>query len=90
MPSAIERTGHSTLNLRIDPALKAEFVKVVEAENRPASDVVRELMRRYVDGARQRRFAVEAQRQSQMIADSKDETEVMRWIQDVSAMDSEQ
>jgi antitoxin component of RelBE/YafQ-DinJ toxin-antitoxin module len=78
-----------TLNLRIDADLKAEFVAAVEAEERPASEVLRSLMRDYVEEARKRRFAAEARRQSQMIAASKDEAEVMRWIQDVSALEGE-
>jgi uncharacterized protein YqfA (UPF0365 family) len=73
------------LNLRLDAALKAEFVAQVEAEDRPAAEVLRELMRSYVEEARKRRFAAEARRQSQLIAASEDEAEVMRWIQDVSA-----
>jgi antitoxin component of RelBE/YafQ-DinJ toxin-antitoxin module len=77
----------STLNLRIDAALKAEFTAAIESEDRPAAEVLRGLMRRYVEEARQRRFAAEARRQSQLIAASEDEAEVMRWIQDVSAQD---
>ena len=85
MPHAIARPKESTLNLRIDAALKQEFVAEVEAEDRPAAEVLRTLMRGYVAEARKRRFAAEARRQSQLIADSQDEAEVMRWIQDVSA-----
>jgi antitoxin component of RelBE/YafQ-DinJ toxin-antitoxin module len=77
------------LNLRIDADLKAEFVAAVEAEERPASEVLRALMRNYVEEARKRRFAAEARRQSQMVSTSKDEAEVMRWIQDVSALEGE-
>lgn len=79
----------TTLNLRIDADLKAEFVAAVEAEERPASEVLRSLMRDYVEEARKRRFAAEARRQSQMVSNSKDETEVMRWIQDVSALEGD-
>jgi metal-responsive CopG/Arc/MetJ family transcriptional regulator len=75
--------------LRIDADLKAEFVAAVEAEERPASEVLRSLMRDYVEEARKRRFAAEARRQSQMVSNSKDETEVMRWIQDVSALEGD-
>ena len=56
-----------------------------EAEDRAAAEVLRELMRRYVADARRRRFEAEARRQSQLIAGSRDEAEVMRWIGDVSA-----
>ena len=79
----------TTLNLRIDADLKAEFVAAVEAEERPASEVLRSLMRDYVEEARKRRFAAEARRQSQMVSNSKEETEVMRWIQDVSALEGD-
>jgi antitoxin component of RelBE/YafQ-DinJ toxin-antitoxin module len=89
MPRTIARTNEATLNLRIDAALKAEFAAAVEAEQQPAAEVLRGLMRGYVDQARQRRFAAEARRQSQLIAASEDEAEVMRWIQDVSAMGPE-
>jgi len=74
------------MNLRIDAALKAEFAAAVEAEDRPAAEGLRALMRRYVEDARLRRFAAEARRQSEFIAASEDEAEVMRWIQDVSAL----
>ena len=85
MPDTIARHKETTLNLRIDAALKQEFVAVVEAEDRPAAEVLRALIRGYVEEARKRRFAVEARRQSKLIAASEDEAEVMRWIQDVSA-----
>lgn len=85
MPVTEDRGKEATLNLRVDAALKAEFVSVVEAEERPAAEVLRALMRGYVEEARRRRFAAEARRQSQLIAASKDEAEVMRWIQDVSS-----
>jgi hypothetical protein len=85
MPQAAERTRETTLNLRIDAVLKAQFAAVVEAEDRPAAEVLRGLMRGYVEDWQRRRFAAEARRQSKLIADSEDEAEVMRWIQDVSA-----
>ena len=90
MPKTSSRPRESTLNLRIDAALKAEFMQVVEAEDRPVAEVLRSFMRRYVDEARKRRFAAEARRQSQLIASSEDEAEVMRWIQDVSALEDGQ
>jgi hypothetical protein len=83
--NTIAYSGETTLNLRLDAALKAEFFAQVEAEDRPVSEVLRSLMRGYVEEARKRRFAAEARRQSQLIAASEDEAEVMRWIQDVSA-----
>jgi hypothetical protein len=89
MPATEERGKEATLNLRVDAELKAEFVSAVEAEERPAAEVLRALMRNYVEEARRRRFAAEARRQSQLVAASKDEAEVMRWIQDVSALEGE-
>ena len=85
MPQAAERTRETTLNLRIDAVLKAQFAAVVEAEDRPAAEVLRGLMRGYVEDWQRRRFTAEARRQSKLIADAEDEAEVMRWIQDVSA-----
>jgi len=85
MPVTEDRAKEATLNLRVDQALKAEFTSAVEAEDRPAAEVLRGLMRNYVEESRRRRFAAEARRQSQLVAASGDETEVMRWIQDVSA-----
>ena len=87
MSQSLTRPREATLNLRIDAALKMEFAEAVKAEDRPVAEVMRALMRGYVDEARQRRFAAEARRQSQLIASSEDEAEVMRWIQDVSALD---
>jgi len=90
MPRTIARPRESTLNLRIDAGLKAEFVEAVKADDRAASEVLRSMMRDYVEEARRRRFAAEARRQSQFIASSEEEAEVMRWIQDVSALESGQ
>lgn len=79
----------TTLNLRLDSTLKAEFMAAAESEGQPAAEVLRSLMRRYAEETRQKRFAAEARRQSQLISQSREEAEVMRWIQDVSAMESE-
>jgi hypothetical protein len=77
------------LNLRIDADLKQRFAAAAEAEDRPVSEVLRSLMLDYVEEAHKRRFAAEARRQSQLISASEDEAEVMRWIQDVSAVESD-
>jgi len=87
MPHGDAGLKETTLNLRIDAALKAEFTAAVETEDRAAAEVLRSFMRRYVEEAQRRRFAAEARRQSQLIAASEDEAEVMRWIQDVSALE---
>ncbi|MGA2086440.1 MAG: antitoxin MazE-like protein [Terracidiphilus sp.] len=90
MHQTMARPRESTLNLRIDAALKEEFMAQMEAEDRPAAEVLRSLMRGYIEEARKRRFAAEARRQSELIAASEDEAEVMRWIQDVSALEGDQ
>jgi len=54
------------------------------------AEILRNLMQNYVEEARRRRFAAEARRQSQLVAASEEEAEVMRWIQDVSALEGVQ
>jgi len=73
----------TTLNLRIDAKLKADFTAAVG--DRPVAEVLRSLMRDYVEIARKLEFAAEARRQSQLIASSQDEAELLRWIEDVSS-----
>ena len=88
MAGSTTHSTETTLNLRIGIALKEEFAAAAAAEHRPSSEVLRSLMSEYVEEARRRQFENEARRQSRLIADSKDEAEVMRWIQDVSALES--
>ena len=90
MSQTMARSREATFNLRIDAALKEEFVAAVAAEDRPAAEVLGSMMRDYVEEARKRRFTAEARRQSQLIASSEDEAEVMRWIQDVSDPENNQ
>ena len=52
MPHTHQRRKEDTLNLRVDPALKAEFMDAAETENKPAAEVLRNLMRAYVQRAR--------------------------------------
>jgi len=84
MPRTSQLRNEDTLNLRVDPALKADFAAAAESENKPVAEVVRELMRSYVRRARRRKFTAEARRQSRLVAKSPDEVEVMNWIRDVS------
>jgi hypothetical protein len=84
MPHTHHQRKEDTLNLRVDPALKADFMDAAETENKPAAEVLRNLMRAYVQRAKRRRFAAEARRQSQLVATSAEEAEVMNWIRDVS------
>lgn len=88
MPQSRHLRKEDTLNLRVDPALKAEFVAATEAQNKPVAEVIRDLMRAYVQHARRRKFASEARRQSRLIAHSPDDAEVMNWIRDVSGDNS--
>jgi len=84
MSSTYQRRKEDTINLRVDPDLKAEFMAATETENKPVAEVLREFMRNYIQRARRRKFAADARRQSQLVANSADETEVMNWIRDVS------
>ena len=84
MSRTTQNPKRETLNLRIDPALKADFMAATEREKKPVAEVLRELMQAYVAHAKRRSFVAEARRQSRLIAASKDEAEVLRWIEDVS------
>ena len=57
----------ATFNLRIDPVLKAEFTAATEAEDKPAAQVLREFMRRYVAERARAAFLVEADRQMRAV-----------------------
>lgn len=85
MPRTPSQPKDILLNVRIDPELKSQFARAAGAQNRTVAEVLRQLMRAYVEGMRRRSFAIEARRQSKLIADSPDEAEVMRWIEDVSS-----
>lgn len=74
----------STLTFRIDPALKREFLAITETENKPVSQVLRDLMAAYVERKKRKQFESEAHRQSLLIASSPEEAEVMDWISDVT------
>lgn len=87
MPQITKGRKEDTLNLRIDADLKAEFVAATQSENKPAAEVLRQLMHSYVQSARRRKFAADARRQSRLVANSPDEAEVMNWIADVTGHD---
>ncbi len=77
-----------TFNFRVEPELKAAFVAAAAAEDRPAGQVLRDFMRRYVAARRRGDVEAEARRQSRLIAaDMQEHDEVMRWIDDVSDRD---
>jgi hypothetical protein len=77
-----------TFNFRVEADLKAEFVAATAAEDRPAGQVLRDLMRRYIAARRRSDFEAEARRQSRLIAaDTGEHDEIMRWIDDASDHD---
>ena len=79
MPHPTTPSRETTLNIRVDARLKAEFALAAEAENRTGSEVLESLMREYVEEARRRRFIREARSASQLISVSEDEAEVIIW-----------
>ncbi len=92
MPRQSQHPKEGSFNFRIDRKLKAEFQTATEAEDKPAAQVLRDFMRAYVERQRERAFAVEAKRQSHVLAKRaadprSDETEVIRWIEDVADTD---
>lgn len=85
MPRLSQHPKETSFNLRIDPALKAAFTAAAEAEDKPAAQVVRDLMRAYVKRHERRVFEAEARRQSLLLAEAaadpnSDEAQVMREI----------
>ena len=89
MTPATARRKEESFNLRLDPTLKAAFQAAVEAEDKPAAQVLRDFMRAYVARREARARAAEAQRQSRLIARSaldpnSDEAAVARWMEDVA------
>jgi hypothetical protein len=73
-------TSESTLNLRLDATLKRDFAAAVG--DRPVAEVLRSLMRDYVEIARRRNFTFEAHRQSQQLIHNQQETEALRWVEE--------
>jgi Protein of unknown function (DUF3018) len=73
-----------TLNLRVDPRLKAEFTAAAQKEKRPVAEVLREFMADFVERRKREQFRTEARRQSLLVAGSPDEAEVTDWIRDVT------
>lgn len=86
MARATQLPKDVSFNLRLDPALKAAFTAAAEAEDRPASQVLRAFMRAYVKRRKQRVFTAEARRQSELAAQeslnpASDEYRVMRELE---------
>ncbi len=86
MPRTSAHPKETSFNMRIDPALKAAFTKATEAGDKPAAQIVRDLMRAYVRQSERRAFEIDARRQSREAAaptrdPNSDEYAVMREIE---------
>jgi hypothetical protein len=89
MPRTSSRPKVDSFNFRVDPHLKAAFTAATAAEDKPAGQVLRDFMRHYVAHRKNRVFAAEARRQSQIVASlaadpASDEDAALRWLDDVS------
>ncbi len=51
----------TTMTIRIEPDLRTSFARAAEAAHRPAAQVLRDLMRGYVEHAQSKAFAIDAQ-----------------------------
>lgn len=88
MPNITTRPAAETMTIRLDRRLKDEFVSSAKSDNLPASEVLRSLILDYISRKRRERFEAEADRQSALAAESADEEEVMRWIENVSDVEN--
>ena len=82
MPSAVGRSNADTITIRLERKLKDKFVSAAKTENRPASEVLRDLMLAYVEDQERKRFEAEARRESKLVAASFDEKEVDHWFEE--------
>lgn len=82
------RSSGNTFTFRIDPELKAEFIAVTQAEDQPVAQVLRTFMSAYIARKRQKEFESEARRQSSLVSESPDESNVMSWISDVADLEN--
>lgn len=57
-----------TFTFRLDPTLKAAFMQAAAAQDKPAGELLRQLLRDYVVRTRRQEFAREARRQSMQAA----------------------
>ncbi len=74
-----------TFTFRIESDLKADFVKLVESQNKPAGEILRGFIRELVSSKRQNEFLKQARLQSKVIAtaansSNSDEAEVLRHL----------
>ncbi len=76
MPIATSRSNADTITIRVERKLKDEFISATKTEDRPASEVLRDLMLAYIEDRERKRFEVDALRESKLVAASFDEKEV--------------
>jgi hypothetical protein len=86
MPTAINRSSADTITIRLDRELKDEFISAAKSENRPTSEVLRDLMLTYVEDHERRQFEAEARRESELAAASFDAKEVDLWFEETWKM----
>ena len=89
MPRSSARPKAESFNFRVDPELKAAFAAATAEEDKPAGQVLRDFMRRYVEQRQARVAAANNRRHSRVLTGrasdpSSDEAAVMHWIEDVS------
>lgn len=70
--------------MRTDPKSKVRLDSTGLEKTKPTVDALNELIEAYVEAVDQREFGAQARCQSKLILDSPEETEIVRWIKDVS------
>jgi hypothetical protein len=76
MPTTVHSSSADTITIRLERKLKDEFIAAAKGEQRPASEVLRELMLAYVEDRERKRFEAEARRESELVTASFDAKEV--------------
>ena len=82
MPTTADRSTADTITIRLERKLKNDFITASRTENRPASEVLRDLMMAYVEDRERKRFEAEAHRESKLIAAAFDKKEVDRFFEE--------
>jgi hypothetical protein len=82
MPTTAIRSNADTITIRLERKLKDEFISAAKTEDRPASEVLRDLMLAYVEDRERKRFEAETQRESKLVAAAFDGAEVDRLFEE--------
>lgn len=88
MANTSRSAADTTFTFRIDPALKAEFMAITQAEKQPVAQVLRTFMSSYVARKKRKEYETEARRQSTLVARCPEEAKVMDWISDVADLEA--